>query len=105
MTSKIVEFIKRKLGYCERKEARSGILDDTIYPKADFAIFINSAGIGNRCFGEYSINNKAASEEEFELWRQTARIEGLRAIIERNRRNKKKVSHLVAKLAELENGK
>lgn len=77
---------------------------EIIHPKNDVAIWMNCGGIGRRVMGEFYVNDVKVSEPEFNNWLHQSRINGLRASIKAARRNKKKSSHLVAELAELENG-
>lgn len=81
------------------------LVSGPIIPECGYSLWLNCGGVGEKVNGEFFVNHARVTEEDFNNWLHQSRINGLRASIEVARRNKKKSSHLVAELAELENGK
>lgn len=78
---------------------------DAVFPHHTNSFWMNSRGVGLDLGGRLYVNEQPVTREEFDAYLKGAKIDDLKSEIERNRRNKKKISHLVAELAELENGK
>lgn len=72
---------------------------------ADFDVATYGGDVLARHRDEYRLNSSPITRDEYEETYRQWKIEELTFAIERNRRQKKKVSHLVAELAELETGK